>query len=80
MAFIYGCSSYRKASLIHTTEMLKHESVGLIGCPAEELTVKILKDDLPFLGTWKATCRGKIFFCSRTGTGAINSYCKPELK
>lgn len=78
MFILCSCSSYDKAQLVHSTELFKNESVGLIGCPAEKITVKVHKDSY-FISTWEATCKGKRFFCSRTASGAVNSNCKPEL-
>jgi hypothetical protein len=48
----------------------QQQSAGLTGCPPDEIQI-----EKNTMSTWRATCRGRTFWCSMGETAA----CTPEL-
>lgn len=54
---------------------LRTVSSGVTGCPESE--IEISDEERGFTGvSWKATCRGRVFYCSHTGGGS----CTEEVE
>jgi hypothetical protein len=73
-ASLAGCATAAK----------KSASAGNIGCDEDDVTISDEKQ--PFMGgvaSWKATCKGKVFFCSAVSggqNGGATVNCKEALK
>ncbi len=49
---------------------------GIIGCPVDEVRIDNKQRQFETI-TWKASCRGRAFYC--TGDSAGGTVCAPEL-
>jgi hypothetical protein len=59
---------------VATTAQYQQVTSGLIGCRPEEIT--IANEDPGSIGSWEATCRGRLFYCSNVRTSMS---CTPAL-
>jgi uncharacterized protein YceK len=82
IALLAGCATIPTSVTVSSGQYRAYTS-GVIGCPAEEITISGERSTLTaadFPMTWRAACRGHQFICSHGGGKGDSARCAEELK
>lgn len=68
-----GCTALANSPIV--VDQLKIRSAGFTGCTVDTNVITNVTGNADGSGTWNATCKDKIYFCSQGSSGAPTYSC-----